>query len=242
MGSEFSQIPAQVAFAAFAATAIQRGYSEAEAHVAWRAAGGDHMRALRVLEERRREREHGGALVRQINELLSEQRPWNEFFARFLWPEHLYARTQTNLLYAFQPKRPAQTLVGSLSHALTLIHANCRYYRANYVIIVAGVWLVGALAMPTLLVCTALCGMALATASNWGDAQPIPLLDQPLSFEQRLTAATLASAAIISWVNCLSQACRVLLLAFGLVLGHATFRARSLSARWAEFVHEAKQD
>lgn len=107
MGSEFSQIPAQVAFAAFAATAIQRGYSEAEAHVAWRAAGGDHMRALRVLEERRREREHGGALVRQINELLSEQRPWNEFFARFLWPEHLYARIQTNLLYTFQPERPA---------------------------------------------------------------------------------------------------------------------------------------
>lgn len=96
--------------------------------------------------------------------------------------------------------------------------------------------------MPTLLICTALCGTAFATASNWGDAQPIPLLDQPLSFEQRLTAATLASAAIISWVNCLSQACRVLLLAFGLVLGHATFRARSLSARWAEFVHEAKQD
>ena len=77
------------------------GFTVAESRMALEATGGDVQQAANLLARHRarREAEAGGALALHINDLLREQRPWNEFFERFLWPEHLSERIQTNLQY-----------------------------------------------------------------------------------------------------------------------------------------------
>ena len=105
------------------------GFSVEDSRAALQATMGDVARAAELLSARQAqmEREAGGPLAFRINNLLREQRvsdrtikrrafalrpgvlrsrarllasqPWNEFFERFLWPEHLAERVQTNLLY-----------------------------------------------------------------------------------------------------------------------------------------------
>ena len=77
------------------------GFGETESRMALEAAAGDVNAAAEYLARRRaaRQQAEGGAIAFRINELLREQRPWPEFFERFLWPEHLSERVQTNLLY-----------------------------------------------------------------------------------------------------------------------------------------------
>ena len=100
-------------------TLTDMGFSVAESRLALEATNGDVARAADLLARRREAREaaSGGAAARRINQLLQEQRPWNEFFDRFMWPEHLSERVQTNLLY----------------------------YRANYAIISAAITLLSVL-------------------------------------------------------------------------------------------------
>ena len=87
--------------------------------------------------------------------MLREQRPWDEFFARFLWPEHLRDRIQTNLYY----------------------------YRGNYAIINAGV--IASLCCCALLFVSGLVSCIFATAITWGDQTVVPGINQRLNFEQR---------------------------------------------------------
>lgn len=80
---------------------MDMGFSLADSRAALEATGGDVQAAAELLanQRARREREAGGVIAFRVNELLREQRPWNEFFERFLWPEHLGERIATNLLY-----------------------------------------------------------------------------------------------------------------------------------------------
>ena len=184
------------------------GFSIAESRLALEAAGGDVQRAAELLIARRdqQNRAAGGALARRINGILQEQRPWNEFFERFLWPEHLQERLQTNLLY----------------------------YRGNYLVICAGVSTVGILLQPTLLVVAGLVGAAVYGAAEWGD-EPVPGLNQRLTFEQRMCGAAFASAALVNYSGALDKVARIFILCAGLVLGHGAMRARSIAARWTFF-------
>lgn len=77
------------------------GFSLTESHAALQATSGNVEAAAEILIQRReqRERDAGGIVAVRINELLRDQRPWPEFFARFLWPEHISERIQTNLVY-----------------------------------------------------------------------------------------------------------------------------------------------
>ena len=73
------------------------GFTVAESRAALDAAEGDVDRAEALL--RSKQQSEGGPIGRRINALLREQRPWDDFFARFLWPEHLSERVQTNLYF-----------------------------------------------------------------------------------------------------------------------------------------------
>ena len=185
------------------------GFTVAESRIALEAAGGDVTRAAELLVARRNQQQAaaGGVFAARINQILSEQRPWNEFFERFLWPEHLAERVQTNLLY----------------------------YRANYILICGGGTLVGVLLQPSLLVIACIVGGIFYGAIEWGDRRPVPGLNQPLALDQRLSAAALASAGVVHSSGCFGQACRIAVVCGGIVLGHAAFRARSLAARWSFF-------
>ena len=68
--------------------------------------------------------------------MFREQKSWNEFFERFMWPEHPREHIQTNLLY----------------------------FRANYAIICCGITIVSVLVRPSLLVVTGLIGGLFAGA------------------------------------------------------------------------------
>ena len=77
-------------------TLTSMGFSVAESRLALEETKGDVARAAELMTARcaARERRAGGTLARRVNALLQEKRPWNEFFERFLWPEHLAARVQ----------------------------------------------------------------------------------------------------------------------------------------------------
>ena len=213
------------------------GFSVAESQMALEATGGDVQAAAELLVQRReaRERDAGGVVAVRINELLRDQRPWPEFFGRFLWPEHLAERVQTNLVY-YRAKyaRPRHTV-----QLLFTKPAVC--VLRSYAILSAGVCLVCVLMQPMVLIIACLVGAAFYGAVEWGDTRPIPVLEQPLVFEQRVTAAALASAAIIHMSGTFGHVARVTLLCGGLTLAHATFRARTLAARWAHFKERAEK-
>lgn len=80
---------------------VEMGFSVVEARLALEATSGNVERAAELLKAHRRERERaqGGPLVARINAFLRNQQPWSEFFDKFLWPEHLHERIETNLLY-----------------------------------------------------------------------------------------------------------------------------------------------
>ena len=107
------------------------GFTVEESRAALEQTNGDVQRAAELLIEQRRRRQasQGGALVYRINQFLQNQRTWDEFFAKFLWPEHLNERIQTNLFH----------------------------YRANYFLICSGILGVSLLVQPGLLVLAGLC-------------------------------------------------------------------------------------
>ena len=72
-------------------------------------------------------------------------------------------------------------------------------------------------------------------AAAWGDARPVPFLDQPLAVEQRLAAAALASSVVINSSRSGVALTRLFVLCAGITLGHASFRTRSLASRWSFF-------
>lgn len=201
-------------------TLTDMGFTVAESRLALEATNGDVQRAAELLIARRnaREADQGGIVARRVNEMLREQRPWNEFFDRFLWPEHLQERIQTNLLY----------------------------YRANYCIIGGGVALVGVLLQPALIVVAGLIGGIFFGAIEFGDTRLVPGINQRLTFEQRVCAAGMAASAVINYSGALQKFARIAVVGGGLVLTHAAFRARSLAARWSFFKDsvekEAKMD
>jgi len=80
------------------------GFSVAEARLALEHTNGDVDRAILLLRAKRRQEaaaEQG--LANRVNAILRRQRPWPEFFERFLWPEHLHERLSTNLVYYEAP-------------------------------------------------------------------------------------------------------------------------------------------
>ena len=82
-------------------------------------------------------------------------------------------------------------------------------------------------------------------AVNWGDQEPVPLLNQPLGAQERLCVAGLASALAVHWaggVHAVAQASSTACLSCGvIVISHASFRARSLSSRWHRFAKDATE-
>ena len=112
----------------------------------------------------------------------------------------------------------------------------------SYAIICGVIILFNVLSQPSLLIVAGLCGGLFAVAVEWGDANPVPGLNQPLALEQRMAGAAFASAAIVHTSGTLGHVSRVVLLCAGLTLGHAAFRARSLAARWSFFKEELKVD
>lgn len=191
------------------------GYSVTESRMALEATGGNVQRAAAILVERRRRAEAaaGGVFALRVNHFLRTQRPWQEFFERFLWPEHWLERVETNLVY----------------------------YRANYAIVAAAAALVHLLAQPGLLVLAAAGAGLHVGAHAWGDT-PVPGLERPLPLGQRLAAASLASSLLVSWSGSSRPVLRVVLTAGGLVLAHASFRARSLAARWSFFKESVEKE
>jgi len=80
------------------------GFSVAEARLALEHTNGDVERAiLCLLAKRRQEAAAEQGLANRVNAILRRQRPWPEFFERFLWPEHLHERLSTNLVYYEAP-------------------------------------------------------------------------------------------------------------------------------------------
>ena len=80
------------------------GFSVAEARLALEHTNGDVDRAiLCLLAKRRQEAAAEQGLANRVNAILRRQRPWPEFFERFLWPEHLHERLSTNLVYYEAP-------------------------------------------------------------------------------------------------------------------------------------------
>ena len=80
------------------------GFSVAEARLALEHTNGDVDRAiLCLLAKRRQEAAAEQGLANRVNAILRGQRPWPEFFERFLWPEHLHERLSTNLVYYEAP-------------------------------------------------------------------------------------------------------------------------------------------
>ena len=100
------------------------GFTVAESRAALRHTDGDVEKAAAILQRLRRQKaaraNSAAGLVDRVNDLLREQKPWSEFFERFLWPEHIDERLQTNLLY----------------------------YRANYLVVTGGVVIVALLLQP----------------------------------------------------------------------------------------------
>lgn len=195
----------------------EMGFTVAESRLALEATSGNVEAAAEILlaDRRERERRQGGALAARVNSFLRTQQPWNEFFGRFLWPEHLNDRVSTNLLY----------------------------YRANYALICAGIVGVTALVQTRLLV---LLGSSLGLfycAAEWNGQLPSEWSTPPLRIEQRLSGALFCSMLLVQWCGVASTVSRLTMLCGGLVLGHATFRARSLASRWAFFKETVeKQD
>jgi hypothetical protein len=184
------------------------GFTVAESRLALEATNGNVDAALEILRARRHaaEQAQGGALAYRINQFLRTQRPWDEFFDRFLWPEHLHERVSTNL----------------------------HFYRGNYAIISIGIVGVSLLLQPALLVCTGLAIAAHVAAAEW--ATPIPGPDgTPLTVSQRLAIATLTSSLMFSWSGHSARLMRIAFLCCGTTLLHAAFRARTLTARWSFF-------
>ena len=186
------------------------GFSVAEARLALEATKGDVDQAERLLLQERARKGHGFA--QQINALLRTQKPWPEFFERFLWPEHLQERVATNLVY----------------------------YQANYLVLCGGILIVSVLLHPGLLLVALLIGGLFGGAVVWnGDGLG---LDTPLTLHQRFIGAGLGSSLVINWTGNANAICRVALLCAGVVVAHASFRARSLKARWTYLQEEMKAD
>ena len=188
---------------------VDMGFSVVEARLALEATSGNVERAAELLKAHRRERERaqGGPLVARINAFLRNQQPWSEFFDKFLWPEHLHERIETNLLY----------------------------YRANYAIICGAIVGISALQQPKLL---ALLGASIALhygASEWDGRMPAEWNMAPLRLNQRLVIALIGSSLLVNWLDATASVMRVSVLCAGMVLGHASFRARTLNSRWAYF-------
>ena len=114
------------------------------------------------------------------------------------------------------------------------MQTNLLYYRGNYAVICGGVALLSILLRPVLLISTAVSAGIVYGAVEWGDA-PVPGLNAPLTFEQRAAAGALAAMAFVNWFGSAGEVARVVLLCTGMTLGHATFRARSIAARWTFF-------
>jgi len=115
------------------------------------------------------------------------------------------------------------------------VQTNLFYYRGNYTIVCAGVALVGVLLQPALLAVTSLSAAVVGGAIAWGDTQRVPILNQPLTIEQRTTLGVMAAAVLVNMSGRTGDAARVAIVCAGLVLAHATFRARNLAARWSFF-------
>ena len=183
------------------------GFSVTEARMALAAADGNVERAEQMLLERRRQAA-GGAIAARVNAYMQDQRPWSEFFERFLWPEHWQERVQTNLVY----------------------------YRANYVLVCLAIVLTSVIISPSLLCVAIIAFGGIAAALTWSDDEPLPLLNQPLALEQRLAGAALIAAVCINLSGHAQTMARLALACVVAVLSHATFRARSLSSRWKFFM------
>ena len=69
----------------------------------------------------------------------------------------------------------------------------------------------------------------------WGDVQPVPLLNQPLTLNQRVSISALASSALVNWSGRGADVTRITVTCAAFVLAHAAFRARSLASRWSWF-------
>ncbi|KAL1514601.1 hypothetical protein AB1Y20_003695 [Prymnesium parvum] len=138
-------------------------------------------------------------------------RPWNEFFDRFLFPEHLYDRVRTNL----------------------------GYYQGNYCLIALAVLALTLLSSATFFLTSLAVAAVIAVATGWDSATPIPVINQPLGTQERLCVAALGSALLFHWSGSMQHLSRAASVSAVLVLTHATFRARSLSARWHRFTKDA---
>ena len=185
------------------------GFSVTECRMALAAADGNVERAEQMLLERRRQAASGGAIASRVNAYMQDQRPWSEFFERFLWPEHWQERVQTNLVY----------------------------YRANYVLVCLVIVLTSVIISPSLLLVAIIAFGGVAGAIAWGD-EPVPGLNQPLSLEQRLAGASLVAAVCVNMSGHAQTMARLALACTVVVLAHASFRARSLSSRWKFFMSE----
>ena len=193
-----------------------QGFSVTEARLALEATNGNVEQAEQLLQATRTREAAArrGSIGAKINLILGEQRPWPEFFERFLWPEHWEERVATNLLY----------------------------YQANYVIICAGVTTVSVLLQPGLLLLAIVVVVGGGTAAAWdGDVRQFGV-PQPLTLQQRLGGASLLASWIVNSAGYLGPLCRIATLCGGIVAAHASFRARSLKARWAFFKEEMKVD
>uniref|UniRef100_A0A7S0IKP1 PRA1 family protein n=1 Tax=Calcidiscus leptoporus TaxID=127549 RepID=A0A7S0IKP1_9EUKA len=186
------------------------GFTVAEARIALAEADGDVDRAAAILERRRNLNAKRG-FAERVNGLLREQRPWAEFFDRFLWPEHLNERVNTNLMY----------------------------YRGNYIVLCAGLVLLHMLIRPAMLLVGSVAAGLPVLALSWGET---PVLGQPLDLTQRLVAAGLASALLLHWSGYVWELLGLAGTCSGIVLAHATFRARSLSSRWKFFNEQMKAE
>merc|ERR1740139_549299 len=137
--------------------------------------------------------EASAGLANRANAILRTQRPWPEFFERFLWPEHLQERLGTNLVY----------------------------YEANYVILCSGLAIVAILLNPSLLFAMALVVAFVGGAAAWdGDVNALaPQLGiaAPLSLQQRLVVARLGSSLIVNSTGHATSICRLALLCTGVV-------------------------
>jgi hypothetical protein len=186
------------------------GFDVASCRAALDACDGDVARAERLLRAQARAARAGAGTEQlgiQINMILREQRPWSEFFDRFLWPEHPRERLLTNLVY----------------------------YRANYLVLCFFATLVAVLLLPQLFFTAAMVAMTFGGAVMLGDS-PVPGLG-PLQLEQRLAVACIPAAWLLNTSGCAGIVAQLGSVCSGLVLAHATFRARSLSSRW-RYLHE----
>lgn len=192
---------------------LDLGFSVEESRLALEATSGDVDAAIAILMARRKQANQHKTFAERINYVLKQQRPWGEFFERFLWPEHFDERVRTNLFY----------------------------YRANYLVLSLGLMVVAVLSQPALLLLAILNAALLAAALCMRDDEPLPFTSIVLDRNQRVGAVGLSALASVNSSGHASTVCRVLILCAGLILAHATFRARSISARWSFFKAEAAE-